>query len=369
MRSASSGHIICLRIERVTLAWQTAFEMHVNDFVGRLARQVALTDNVVWVLIAVALALAVGSVARMTWLLLPNTSATVRRQRLKSLATWWALFVTLLLVALAGQGAAIAIFAVLSVLGLLEFRALVQQRIAHLRLWWTLACLSVPVHYLLIGFGCLDALPMFIPIWVLCILLLRIVFAGRISGFLETAGITFLGLMVIVFLFSHAVLLFTLPAELNPAGGAFGLFLFLVLLTEFNDIAQSLWGRLLGHRKIAPVISPNKTWEGFLLGAATTVAIGAVLANFLTPFSDRSLHSSSASWAMPTVPTLAAGLLIAVGGALGDMTMAAVKRQAGVKDSSALLPGQGGVLDRINSLTFTGPLFFYFTHLLYGRTY
>jgi phosphatidate cytidylyltransferase len=70
---------------------------------------------------------------------------------------------------------------------------------------------------------------------------------------------------------------------------------------------------------------------------------------------------------VPYLPAVVAGGLIAVGGFFGDLTMAAVKRDAGVKDSSDLLPGQGGVLDRLNSLTVAGPLFFYFTYWLYHR--
>ena len=287
--------------------------------------------------------------------------------RLGSLATWWALFALLVLIAVLGEGAAVAVFAGASLLGLREFRALTRERIAPVRLWWRLAYLAVPVHYLLIHLGWLDAFRTFLPVWAFGILLVRLVVAGQTGGFLETAGITFLGLMLIVFLFSHAVLLLGMPGEVNPAGGAFGLFLFLVVLTEGNDIAQALWGRLLGRRKITPTVSPDKTWEGFLLGAATTVVLSLVLAGFLTPFADRPVRLGPAWYGAPYLPALAAGVLIAVGGFLGDVTMSAVKREAGVKDSGTLLPGQGGVLDRIDSLTFTGPLFFYFTDFLYGR--
>src|SRR4029079_15030377 len=104
---------------------------------------------------------------------------------------------------------------------------------------------------------------------------------------LETAGITFLGLMLVVFLFSHAVLVLSLPAEANPAAGPWGLFLYLIALTEVNDIAQALCGRQLGRHTITPRVSPNKTWEGFLLGAATTVALACLAAPYMTPFADR----------------------------------------------------------------------------------
>jgi phosphatidate cytidylyltransferase len=338
-----------------------------NDLVDQVARQTGLTANVVWVLVALALALATGSAVRVARLLRPAVIPEERRKRLGSLVTWWALFALLLLVALLGEGAAVAVFAGVSLLGLREFRALAGERIGPVRLWWGLVYLVVPVHYLLIYFGRLEAFRAFIPVWVFCALLVRLAVAGRTVGFLETAGIAFLGLMLIVFLFSHPVLLLTLPGEVNPAGGPFGLFLFLVVLTEGNDIAQALWGRLLGRRKITPAVSPDKTWEGFLLGAATTVLLSLVLAGFLTPFADCPLRVGPAQWNVPWLPALAVGVLVAVSGFLGDITVSAVKREAGAKDSGTLLPGQGGVLDRIDSLTFTGPLFYYFTYLLYGR--
>lgn len=324
-----------------------------NTFVDYIVRHTGLTANVVRVLGGLTLLLVIGSAVRLILLAREGTPQELRRKRLGSLGVWWVLFALLVLIALLGEVAAVIFFALVSLLGLREFRMLAREHIAPVRVWWRLTYLSVPIHYLLIYLGWLDAVHTFIPVWVLGTLLVRLVFEGRTSSFLETAGITFLGLMLIVFLFSHAVLLLTLPDSINPDGGAFGLFLFLVVLTEGNDIAQALWGRLLGRRRITPTISPNKTWEGFLLGATTTMILAALLANPLTPFS--------------LLAALAAGLLIAVSGFLGDVTMSAVKREVGVKDSGDLLPGQGGVLDRIDSLTFTGPLFYYFTSLLCVR--
>jgi phosphatidate cytidylyltransferase len=334
-----------------------------NDLVNQLAQYTSVRPNVILVWAIMTLALVGGSLLRAVWLLRPAASPQVRRDRLLSLGTWWVLFALLVLVALLGKVGAVAVFAVVSLLGLREFRVLAQDRIAHVHPWWRLAYLAVPVHYALIYLGWLGPFWTFIPVWVFVILVGRLVLTGQTSGFLETAGITFLGLMLIVFLFSHAVLLLSLPDRVNPAGGAFGLFLYLVVLTEGNDIAQALWGRQFGRHKITPTVSPHKTWEGFLLGMATTVALGTVLAVFLTPFADQPLRLGSMQWSVPYLPAAAASVLIAVGGFFGDVTMSAVKREVGVKDSGTLLPGQGGVLDRIDSLTFTGPLFFYYTYI------
>jgi phosphatidate cytidylyltransferase len=98
-------------------------------------------------------------------------------------------------------------------------------------------------------------------------------------------------------------------------------------------------------------VSPNKTWEGFLGGVATTIALSALLATWLTPLSREN--------------AVLAGALIGVAGFVGDVTISALKRDIGLKDSGSILPGHGGILDRIDSLTYTAPLFFHFVYYLY----
>ena len=127
--------------------------------------------------------------------------------------------------------------------------------------------------------------------------------------------------------------------------------LFLLLLTELNDVAQYCWGKLLGKHKISPTVSPNKTMEGFIGGVLTTVPLAMLLAPWLTPFS--------------SLDAVLAGALIAVAGFFGDLSLSALKRDLGIKDSGNLLPGHGGILDRVDSLTYTAPLFFHFTRYYY----
>jgi phosphatidate cytidylyltransferase len=135
-------------------------------------------------------------------------------------------------------------------------------------------------------------------------------------------------------------------AEPLPAGPA-GLVLLLLLATGFNDVAQYVWGKALGRRKIMPTVSPNKTWEGFLGGWVSTSLLIWFVGPLLSPLS---------GWGLAVV---AATLPLA--GFAGDVTMSAIKRDIGVKDTSDLIPGHGGLLDRVDSLTFTAPLYF---HLL-----
>jgi phosphatidate cytidylyltransferase len=130
---------------------------------------------------------------------------------------------------------------------------------------------------------------------------------------------------------------------------------FLLVATEANDVMQYVWGKLLGRRKIIPRVSPNKTWEGFLGGWATTAALIWFLGPVFVPLSGIGLG------------ILAAALPIA--GFAGDVTMSAVKRDIGVKDSSALIPGHGGLLDRADSLIFTAPLYFHILMFFYLKDY
>ena len=338
-----------------------------QELLTEIAGHAGVPPGVLGVLAGISLALIVGTLVRSARLVLRPVGPDEASKRIRSLGSWWALFGLITATVFLGKAAALAVFCGVSLLGLREFRVLARERIAPVRVWWRLVYLATAAHYLLIYLGWFGPFWTFIPVWVFVLLVVRLVAAGQTAGFLETAGITFLGLMLIVFLLSHAVLFFALPDDRAAAGEGVGLFLFLVLVTAVNDIAQALWGRWLGRRRITPVVSPNKTWEGLLLGTATTVAAGFALAGPLTPFMDRPPELGGARLDVPYLPVLVAGLVIAVGGFLGDVTMSAVKREVGVKDSGTLVPGQGGILDRIDSLTFTGPLFFYFTYALYLR--
>lgn len=321
-------------------------------------------SNVWFVLGAILLSLTFGTILRMVALFRESEGDEKPKQRVQSLTTWWVLFAVLSSIVLIGLPAAVIVLALASFQGLREYRRLMQSRISSNRLWgW--AFLAVPIHYCILYAGSSWLFYTFIPVWLLGIILVNLVLTGRTRDFIEQSGNLFLGLMLIVFLLSHAALVMSLHADARFPAGTIGLFVFLIVLTECNDIAQALWGRRFGRRKIVPIISPNKTWEGWLLGAATTIALAMFLAPVLTPFSAIPEVFQDSLLAIPYLPALIVGLLIAVGGFFGDITISAIKREVGVKDSGHLLPGQGGILDRVDSLIFTAPMFFYFTYSLY----
>jgi len=236
-------------------------------------------------------------------------------------------------------------FGLVSFLALKEYFSLIPTRRADRRvLFW--AYLSIPFQYYWVYRGWYGMFIVFIPVWMVMVISARMVLIGETRDFLRAVGTIQWGMVMMVFSISHQAYLLVL----RPSGGA-PLVLYLVLLTQLNDVAQYLWGKTLGRHKVVPTVSPNKTVEGLVGGILTTTGLAVLLAPVLTPLT---LNHS-----------IAAGLMIGAGGFLGDITIGAVKRDIGVKDAGTMLPGHGGVLDRVNSLTYTAPLFFHFLRFYY----
>ncbi len=266
--------------------------------------------------------------------------------------TWWWIVGFFSLSLLGNKTMALVVFGIISFLALKEFLTLSSTREAdHLVLFW--AYLVIPLQYFWIHSLWYGMFIIFIPVYVFLFLPMRMVFIGETKGFLRAASSLQWALMLTVFCISHMPALLILPQTVGKGDIQTGsmLLFFLVVLTQSNDIAQYLWGKSLGKSKVAPKVSPNKTWIGLLGGAATTTLIAYLIGPYLTPMS--SLHCALA------------GLLIGIAGFIGDIVISAVKRDIGVKDSGALLPGHGGILDRLDSLTYTAPLFFHFVRYLY----
>ena len=264
--------------------------------------------------------------------------------------SWWVLVIVFAIAISFRRSVAIAFFAILSFLALKEYFSLIPTRRADRRvLFWAYLC--VPLQYLWVGMHWYNLFLIFIPVWAFLWIAMLMVVRGETKDFLRAAGTIHWGLMTMVFGLSHLAYLLVLPDGKAVAAHGAALLLFVVLLTELNDVAQYVWGCTLGRRKIIESVSPKKTVEGLVGGALTTTVIAFFLAPYLTPLTpgDR----------------VAVGLMIGFGGFLGDVTISAVKRDIGVKDSGSMIPGHGGILDRIDSLLFTGPLFFHFMAYFY----
>jgi len=264
--------------------------------------------------------------------------------------SWWVLVVVFAIAISFRRSVAIGFFAVLSFLALKEYFSLIPTRRADRGvLFW--AYLAVPLQYVWVGMHWYNLFLIFIPVWAFLWIAMLMVVRGETKDFLRAAGTIHWGLMTMVFGLSHLAYLLVLPdGKAIPAHGA-ALLLFVVLLTELNDVAQYVWGKTLGRRKVIEKVSPKKTLEGLIGGALTTMFLAYFLAPYLTP--------------LTRGDSIAVGLMIGIGGFLGDVTISAVKRDIGVKDSGSMIPGHGGILDRIDSLLFTGPLFFHFMAYFY----
>ncbi|MBL8142807.1 MAG: phosphatidate cytidylyltransferase, partial [Acidobacteria bacterium] len=243
---------------------------------------------------------------------------------------------------------ATVLIALLSFWAMKEYVTLLDTRRAdHGALVWTF--LAIPVQYAWVYAQWYGMFAIFIPVYVFLALPARLVLAGQTQGFVASMSRIQWGAMAFVFGVSHLAFLTQLPFERAGVSGR-TLLLFLVCVVELSDVFQYVWGKLLGRHKIIPTVSPNKTWEGFVGGIASACGVSLAL-RFLTPFS--------------LAECLAVALLVCVAGFFGGAVMSAVKRDLGVKDFGSVIPGHGGVLDRIDSLCYAAPLFFHYVRYTY----
>jgi phosphatidate cytidylyltransferase len=303
-------------------------------------------NNVLWCLGAIGLLL---SIATLSVYLIPAFKQIELQQRLTSWCWIVALFAITLI---ANRSIALCLYWFLSFLAFKEYISLIPTRLSDRRvLFW--AYLAIVMQYYWISIHWYVMFLIFVPVYTFLFLPMRMVIAGETQGFLKAIGTLHWGLMLTVFSLGHLAYLLILPDRGNPIAGSAGLVLYLVFLTEINDIAQYIWGKSLGRHPVTPTVSPNKTWEGLIGGIVTTTSLAIAIAPLLTPF----------DW----IHALGVGLIISCAGFIGDVTISALKRDLGVKDSGNIIPGHGGILDRIDSLTYTAPLFFHFTVYFYFR--
>ena len=267
----------------------------------------------------------------------------------KRVVSWWWMITVFSFAVLTNRVVSTIFLGFVAFLALKEYLSLIPtRRVDRSILLW--AYLSIPVQFYFAHEGLFGLSMVFIPVWMFLFLPARMTIAGHTDGFLRAVGTLSWGLMITVFALSHTALI--LKFGVNHGIGA-GALLFLVALTQFNDVAQFTCGKLLGRHKIIPKVSPKKTWEGFLGGLMFTTAAAALVGPGLTP--------------MTTEWSAVAGFLIAISGFLGDVTISACKRDLGVKDASNLIPGHGGILDRVDSLIYSAPVFFHFMNYFFGN--
>jgi phosphatidate cytidylyltransferase len=287
------------------------------------------------------------------WVLKKTVKSDNGRDVVQNLNTrinsWWLMIVIFFLAMATGLVGSVILFGLTSFLALREYFTLTPTRRAdHRALFWAFF-VFIPLQYALVAFHSYGLAVMMIPVYAYIFVPVRNVIAGDCEDFLARCSKIQWGLMVCVYFVSYApaLLLLKLPGGEGQSGK---LLFFLVCVGQMSDILQYVFGKCMGHRKIAPTISPNKTVEGFVAGVAGAILVGASL-YWITPFN-------------PWQAALMAAI-IALMGFAGSLVMSAIKRDRGVKDYGTIIPGHGGILDRIDSLCFGAPVFFHLTRYFF----
>lgn len=306
-----------------------------------------LTDEVLYVLIGIVAVLIISTVITKI-MKHKNNSGGLKEVEMR-IRSWWVMFIIFTFALIIHSTISLIFMALLCFLALKEYFSLIPFNRAHrLVLFW--AYMTIPIQFSLIYLGWYGMFIVFIPVYMFLLIPIQAIIVGETKNFLRSIATVQWGVMLMVFGLSHLAFLLVLPGREESVAGA-GLVLFLVLLTQANDVAQFIWGKMLGKKKIIPKVSPNKTWAGFIGGVLTTTVLAVILAPLITPFS--------------LLASIIAGLYIGLTGFIGDVNISALKRDLNIKDTSAIIPGHGGILDRVDSLTYTAPLFFHFTRYFY----
>ena len=256
---------------------------------------------------------------------------------------WWVMAGLIGVAFLLGKGGVIGLFFLVSFFALREFLSLAYTRRGDHTAMAAAFYLALPLQYFLVGIEWYGLYSILIPVYAFLLLPILAATGGDTQRFLERASKVQWGLMICVYCISHVPALLTLPIP-GFEGQNMMLIAFLVIVVQGSDVLQYIWGKLLGKHKVAPVLSPSKTWEGLIGGVASATLLGMAL-HGITPFS----------------PWQAAGMafLICVMGFFGGLVMSAIKRDRGVKDWGHMIEGHGGMLDRVDSGIFAAPIFFH----------
>jgi phosphatidate cytidylyltransferase len=184
-----------------------------------------------------------------------------------------------------------------------------------------------------------------VPVFAIALILLIPILRNRFRGELQRMSLAIVGFIYVGWMFGHL-------GFLANSRNAYGYLCFVIFATEVCDVAAFTFGRLFGRNPLRSEISPKKTWEGALGAFAVAMALPWLLRFSLPEFG--------------TPQLILAGLIIGIGGQLGDLSISVIKRDIGTKDMGASIPGHGGILDRIDSLIYVAPLFTHMAGYFHG---
>jgi phosphatidate cytidylyltransferase len=277
---------------------------------------------------------------------------------------WWVMAIVLTAAIAGGRVLTLVLFALLSFLALREFISLTPTRRGDRLSLFLAFFVVIPLQYYLIGIGWYGLFAILIPVYAFLLFPALAALRGDTEDFLGRSARVQWGLMLAVYLVSHAPALLLLdirayapvtlgstPMTLQVPVPQYGfapslLLLYLIVVVQLSDVFQYVFGKLFGRHKLAPQVSPSKTVEGLVGGGLAAIGVG-VLVGFLTPFTPLEAAAMSAA--------------IVLAGFFGGLVLSAVKRDLGVKDWGQMIEGHGGILDRIDSVAFAAPIFFHIT--------
>jgi phosphatidate cytidylyltransferase len=278
-----------------------------------------------------------------------------KTEMLKNLAArikaWWVMIGIFVITVGTYGTASIILFTLISFLALREFVTLTPTRRADHRVLFYVFFVILPINYYLLAIHWYGMFAIFVPVYAFLWIPIRSALAGDSKDFLMRNAEIQWGLMVCVYFLSYAPALLSLTIPGSGAQTA-KLLCFFVFVVQSSDVMQYVFGKCFGKHKIVPEISPNKTVEGFVGGILSAVAMGTCFW-WMTPF---------APWQAALM-----ALIISLMGFGGGIVMSAIKRDRGLKDFGTLIPGHGGMIDRIDSLCFAAPVFFHLTRYFFAH--
>jgi phosphatidate cytidylyltransferase len=297
----------------------------------------------------------------------PSINPALVQRFVQRLWAWWLMFAILISGMFLHRFGTIVLFGLVSFWAFREFITMTPTRRGdHRALFWSLVVFT-PLQYVLIGLAqsglefrgskidFYSIYSVMIPVYASLFIPARIAIAGDHKRFLERSAQIQAGLLICVYCLSFAPALLDLNLVRSDGtpwdGSRAGLLFFFVLISQLSDVLQWLWGRIRNNRIIAKDISSTRTWDGLLGGSLSSGIFGAIL-YWVTPFTP---------WQAACMAIVVAGL-----GFAGGLTMSAIKRDRGVRDYGTLVMGHAGVLDRIDSLCFSAPIFYHLTRFFFS---
>jgi phosphatidate cytidylyltransferase len=285
------------------------------------------------------------------WLLARSKGETsVIRNLNERVRAWWIMVAVLGACFWLGPTATLIVFALISFFALREFITLTPTRASDHKPLVVAFYVLVPLQYWLIHLEWYGLFSIFIPVYAFLGLPALAVFAGDTEEFLERTTKIQWGVMIAIYCISYAPALLVLDLAGFTDQGAL-LLLYLMLVVQISDVMQYVFGKLFGKHKLAPLVSPSKTVEGLVGGGLAAVGIGAAM-YWITPFTP--LQSAAMSF------------VIVICGVLGGLALSAVKRSLGAKDWGSMIEGHGGMMDRMDSVSFAAPIFFHVSRYFFS---